>query len=63
MVVIKLLTKDTVDEYIFKMAQNKKQRNDLVMGEAQPQDKDTGVITEEKLSIGQVLASIFLEKI
>jgi len=59
--VIKLLTKNTVDEYIFKMAQNKKQRNDLVMGEGQ--DKGTsGLITEEKLSIGQVLASIFTKE-
>jgi hypothetical protein len=39
------------------MAQSKKQRNDLVMGEGQ--DKESEVPTEEKLSIGQVLASIF----
>jgi len=41
----------------------KKQRNDLIMGEGQQQqDKETTGITEEKLSIGQVLASIFFEK-
>ena len=53
--IVKLLTKDTVDEYIYRMAQNKKERNDLIMSE---NDK---VITEEKLSIAQVLSSIFTQ--
>lgn len=55
--VIKFLTKDTVDEYIYKMAESKKQRNDLVMGENTT--TQTQVSEDDKLSIGQVLASIF----
>jgi len=55
--VIKLLSKESVDEYILKMAQKKKQRNDLVMG-----GNEEKQLTEEevdKLNIGEVLASIF----
>ena len=59
--VVKFLSKESVDEYILKLAENKKQRNDLVMGEGNASN-DKGLSKNEeydKLSIGKVLASIF----
>jgi len=55
--VIKLLARESVDEYILKLAEMKKHRNDLVMGEA----KVSGIADQDmdKLSIGKVLQSIF----
>jgi len=56
--VIKLLARESVDEYILKLAEMKKHRNDLVMGEG----KESGISGQqdmEKLSIGKVLQSIF----
>jgi len=57
--IIKLLAKDTIDEHIYKLAEIKKERNNLVMGEGESSDLNS---TEfDKLSIGKVLASIFEE--
>lgn len=54
--IIKILARESVDEYILKLADMKRHRNDLVMGEG----KQEGAYSElDKLSIGKVLASIF----
>jgi len=54
--VFKLLGRESVDEYILKMAQSKKERNDLVMGEGNQKQPTEDV---DKLNIGKVLAAIF----
>jgi len=55
--ILKLLSKESVDEYILKMAESKKERNDLVMGEG----KQDNLLESDKLSIGKVLESIFID--
>jgi len=60
--VIKFLSKESVDEYILKLAQSKRDRNDLVMGEENSQTKSNSKVSAQevdKLSIGKVLTAIF----
>jgi len=59
--IIKLLTKESVDEYILKMAASKKERNDLVMGEGGGIKDISRDSESDKLSIGKVLESIFID--
>jgi len=54
--IIKLLSKNSVDEYILKLAEIKKQRNDLVIDDV----KQNRLEQDDKLSIGKVLSSIFM---
>lgn len=69
--IYKLLTENTVDEHIYRMASSKRERNDLVMGDVPAgeiapaplaETTSAALDAEEKLSIGQVLASLFQTK-
>eukprot|EP01117_Protostelium_nocturnum_P000961 TRINITY_DN1128_c0_g1_i6.p1 TRINITY_DN1128_c0_g1~~TRINITY_DN1128_c0_g1_i6.p1 ORF type:complete len:1774 (-),score=927.22 TRINITY_DN1128_c0_g1_i6:245-5566(-) len=57
--IVKLLSKQSVDEYIYTMAQNKKERNDVVMGNNEGKAGDNAGTPDEKLAIGKVLAALF----
>lgn len=58
--IVKLLSKESIDEHIMKLASDKKDRNDLLMGEGEQKAiNDWDKRELDKLSIGKVLAAIF----